>query len=139
MRCAWNCDRKLKLPISADDARRIINEMLARLKRSHFQLLPSVATADDAVTGDAIVPIDVRVAAGPLAGWPEGPLLIVTRVDAAAARSGLTAGDVVSQTDGFTLRARSPRSPPSKIRGRAVSGCGRRPPARCTAWRARTP
>jgi carboxyl-terminal processing protease len=104
----WNAVRaelrpKAEAAGSADDVRRIIKEMLARLKRSHFQLLPSVATADDAVTGDAIVPIDVRVATGPLAGWPDGPALIVTRVDAAAARSGLTAGDVVSQIDGFVV------------------------------------
>jgi carboxyl-terminal processing protease len=88
---------------SAEEVRRIIKEMLARLKRSHFQLLPAVATADEAVTGDAIVPIDVRVAPGPVPGWPAGPVLIVTRVDAAAARSGLNAGDVVSQIDRFAV------------------------------------
>lgn len=88
---------------SADDVRRVIKEMLARLKRSHFQLLPSVAMAGEAVTGDAIVPIDVRVVPGPQAGWPPGPGLIVARVGPEASRAGLRVGDVVSQIDGVDV------------------------------------
>jgi carboxyl-terminal processing protease len=104
----WNAVRaelrpKAEAAASADDVRRIIKDMLRRLKRSHFQLLPSVATADEAVAGNAIVPIDVRVVAAPVAGWPEGPVLMVTRVDSTAAHSGLKAGDVVSQIDGFAV------------------------------------
>jgi carboxyl-terminal processing protease len=92
---------------SADEVRRVIKDMLARLKRSHFQLLPSVATAEEAVTGDAIVPIDVRVVTG-LTGWPSGLALMVTRVDTMVARSGLKAGDLVSKIDGFDVSRAAP-------------------------------
>jgi carboxyl-terminal processing protease len=51
---------------SPDDARRVINEMLSRLKRSHFALLSGSATADDdmVLKGEATIDIDVRVLDG---------------------------------------------------------------------------
>ena len=51
---------------STDAARAVINEMLGRLKRSHFALLSASATADDdmVLKGEATVDIDVRVVDG---------------------------------------------------------------------------
>ena len=51
---------------SVDAARVVVNAMLARLKRSHFALLPGSASADDDLTlhGEATVEIDVRMLNG---------------------------------------------------------------------------
>jgi carboxyl-terminal processing protease len=49
-----------------DAARAVVNEMLGRLKRSHFALLPGSASADDdmALRGEATVDIEFRVLGG---------------------------------------------------------------------------
>jgi carboxyl-terminal processing protease len=71
------------------DARDVIRELLARLGRSHFTLLtPSAA---EALPGPAAVPIDVRL---------RGDEVIVTRVWATAAASGLSAGQLIAAIDG---------------------------------------
>jgi len=82
---------------SAEAARDVIREMLARLKRSHFVLLSAESVADT-LPGEAIVPIEVRVGA---------PGLVVTRVTAGstAERAGLRAGDVVLAIDEQTVSA----------------------------------
>ena len=51
---------------SPDAARAVVNEMLGRLKRSHFALLPASGGADDdtAIRGEATVDIDVRISDG---------------------------------------------------------------------------
>jgi len=81
---------RVEAAASADEARGVIRDMLARLNRSHFALLSySVA---DALPGPAAVPADVRVAA-------EG--VLITRVtDADALRAGLGAGQVLLTIDG---------------------------------------
>lgn len=81
---------RVQAAASPDEARGVIREMLARLKRSHFVLLS--ATADDALPGAATVPADVRVT-------PEG--ILITRVtDPAAVRAGLAAGQILVAVDG---------------------------------------
>ena len=75
---------------SADAARGVIREMLARLKRSHFVLMS--ATAETALPGSASVPADVRI---------HGGEVIVTRVtDPAATTAGLVAGQALLKIDG---------------------------------------
>ena len=75
---------------SPEEARGVIRELLARLKRSHFVLLS--ASAADALPGPAAPPIDVRVTA-------QG--VVVTRVtDPDAAREGLAPGQLVLAVDG---------------------------------------
>jgi len=49
--------------LSSDDARAVVDELLVRLKRSHFALLSSSVSASDdlALRGEATVDLDVRV------------------------------------------------------------------------------
>jgi carboxyl-terminal processing protease len=75
---------------SPEAAREVIRELLARLKRSHFVLL--TATADDMVSGPALVPIEMRIAAG------EAVITAVT--DRKAADAGLKPGFVIVSIDG---------------------------------------
>jgi carboxyl-terminal processing protease len=75
---------------SPDDARRVINEMLARLKRSHFVVLSSSVLDGGAPIGEATVPIEVRVAA-------QG--LLITNVEAGST-AGLVAGQWMRSIDG---------------------------------------
>ncbi|MCR4375922.1 MAG: S41 family peptidase [Acidobacteria bacterium] len=78
---------------TAEAARAVIVEMLARLKRSHFVLMPAVAAKDDpAPAGDARVDIDVRV-------WETD--VVITRVTAGspAAVAGLAAGQLLLAVD----------------------------------------
>lgn len=78
---------------TADAARAVIVEMLARLKRSHFVLMPAAAASDEpAPAGDAVVDIDVRV-------WEQD--VVITRVTAGspAAVTGLAAGQVLLAVD----------------------------------------
>lgn len=51
---------------SVDAARAVVNEMLGRLKRSHFALLPGSASADDdmALRGEATVDLEFRALGG---------------------------------------------------------------------------
>src|SRR5262249_7355254 len=53
---------RVRAAATPETARAVIREMLARLHRSHYALL-SAASPVDAVTGDAMVQIDVRVVA----------------------------------------------------------------------------
>ena len=81
---------RVEAATSLEEARAVIRELLARLKRSHFTLLS--ASAADALPGPAAVPIDVRVVADEV---------VITRVaDTEAARAGLTAGQTVLAVDG---------------------------------------
>ncbi len=78
---------------TAEAARAVIVEMLARLKRSHFVLMPAVAASDDpAPAGDAVVDIDVRV-------WKTD--VVITRVTAGspAEAAGLAAGQLLLAVD----------------------------------------
>lgn len=79
---------------SPDEARHVIVEMLARLQRSHFVLLPSVAPADDpAPAGEATIGVDLRVVESDV---------VITRVEAGspAAKAGLAQGQVLLGVDG---------------------------------------
>jgi len=73
-----------------DEARGVVRQMLARLKRSHFVLLS--ANSQDALPGEAAVPAEVRVT-------PDGAL-VVRVTDAAASRAGLAAGQLLVRVDG---------------------------------------
>ena len=68
-----------------DESRRVINEMLARLHRSHFVVLSSSAVDDGGPIGEATVPIDIRITPGGV---------LITRVPAGSPglRDGLAPG-----------------------------------------------
>jgi carboxyl-terminal processing protease len=93
----WNAVRaelrpKAEASTSAGEVRRVITDMLARLKRSHFVVLSDSAVGDNTPVGEAAVPIDVRVTDGGL---------VISRVEAGspAARDGLSAGQVILAID----------------------------------------
>lgn len=79
---------------STDDARAVVNEMLGRLKRSHFALLSGSATGDDdmVLKGDATVEIDFRIA---------GNEVIVT--DTSHRRRRYTTGDLAPVQSGSRI------------------------------------
>jgi carboxyl-terminal processing protease len=78
---------------TADEARAVVRQMLARLKRSHFVLLS--ASAQEALPGEAAVPAEVRVT-------PDGAL-VVRVTDAAASRAGLAAGQMLVRVAGHDV------------------------------------
>src|SRR5579871_4543609 len=86
---------KAEAATSENDVRRVLREMLSRLKQSHFQLLPSVAAADETVAGDAVLPFDVRVTREAGGDRSSDPRVMITRVDRAAISAGLHAGDLI--------------------------------------------
>jgi carboxyl-terminal processing protease len=93
---------------SADAARTVIREMLARLKQSHFVLLAE--TADNIVSGPASVPIDIRILNGEV---------IVTRVtDPSGAKAGLVPGQSIVTIDGADVAALVARAQGSDRRAR---------------------
>jgi len=75
---------------SPEAARVVIRELLTRLKRSHFVLL--TATPEEMVSGPALVPIEIRMAAR------EPVITAVT--DKKAAAAGLKPGLVIVSIDG---------------------------------------
>jgi carboxyl-terminal processing protease len=78
---------KVQAADSAETVRKVIRDMLGRLHQSHFVLLSSESVADT-LPGEAIVPLEIRVA-------PAG--LVITRVlpESTAEHAGLRAGDVI--------------------------------------------
>ncbi|HKV99450.1 MAG TPA: S41 family peptidase [Vicinamibacterales bacterium] len=78
---------KVEAADSAESVRQIIRDMLGRLHQSHFVLLSSESVADT-LPGEAIVPVEIRVA-------PAG--VVITRVTAgsSAEQAGLHPGDVI--------------------------------------------
>lgn len=94
---------------SIDDARDVIRDMLARLGKSHFQLLAPSRT--NTVSGPATVAADIRIVNGEV---------VVTRVTGAEARKagllpghrllsvdGRSAGDAVRSASGADARGRA--------------------------------
>ncbi len=84
---------RVETAATPDAARAVIGDLLARLKRSHFALMPAAGSADDRPpAGDAMVEIDVRVMA-------DG--VVVTRVadGSDAARAGVTPGQLLLAVD----------------------------------------
>lgn len=81
---------RVQAATTPEEARAVIREMLARLKRSHFVLLS--ASSQEALPGEAAVPADVRIT--------DGGALIVRVTDLAASRAGLAAGQSLLQVDG---------------------------------------
>jgi carboxyl-terminal processing protease len=83
---------------SADAARDVIRDMLARLHRSHFVLLSASAASNEGLPGEATVPIEIRVA-------PAG--VVVTRVTAGstAEQAGVRPGALVAAIDGQPVSA----------------------------------
>jgi carboxyl-terminal processing protease len=81
---------RVQTAATADEARAVIREMLARLKRSHFVLLS--ASSQEAWPGEASVPADIRIT-------PQGAL-IVRVTDLAASKAGLAAGQLLLRVDG---------------------------------------
>jgi carboxyl-terminal processing protease len=75
---------------SMDEARNVIREMLARLRKSHFQLLAPSAT--NTISGPALVPAEIHVLNGEI---------VITKVTGAAARkAGLLPGLRLISVDG---------------------------------------
>ena len=76
---------------SVGAARAVVNEMLARLKRSHFALLPASAAIDDdmVLKGEATPDIDVRVVDGQV-------IVIADRTRASAGARGLSGQRIVA-------------------------------------------
>jgi carboxyl-terminal processing protease len=95
---------------SPDAARAVISEMLARLRRSHYSLLTGGA---DAMPGDAIVPIDVRVIDGDV---------VMTRVfgGAAADRAVLAPGARILSIDGELASTWAAKAAGPDARSRAL-------------------
>lgn len=85
---------------SMDDARGVVNAMLARLKRSHFALLSATTAVDDdtIVTGSAVVDVDVRILNGE-------PVIVGDRSGALGTVAGLNGQRIVS-IDGRSMAAR---------------------------------
>ena len=88
---------KVQAADSAETARGLMRDMLARLHHSHFVLLSS-DSASEALPGEAVVPIDVRVA-------PAGLVIVKIAPGSTAEHAGLHAGDVVTSIDGQTVQA----------------------------------
>ncbi len=78
---------------SIDDVRQVIRDMLSRLHQSHFVLLAPTPGEDP--TGEAAVPVDLRVRDGDV---------VVTRVGPGVPE-GLTAGERLLGVDGLTVAA----------------------------------
>jgi carboxyl-terminal processing protease len=96
---------KAEASASTDETHRIINEMLGRLKRSHFALLPAGGSFSElALRGPANVAIDVR----PLDGG-----IVITQVadGSPAARAGLAPGQRIVNIDGQPIAARPGEAP----------------------------
>jgi carboxyl-terminal processing protease len=83
---------------SHDDARAVMQEMLGRLKESHFAIIPAVvySALDDDGTGPGTTGIDVRVLGGHA---------VVTSVDpgSPAAQQGVRPGWQIERTHGIDL------------------------------------
>lgn len=84
-----------------DDARAVVVEMLARLKRSHFALLASGGSADDEMVlkGEANVGADVRVAGGEIVVTHVSPL-------GGSSTKGLAPGQRIVSIDGRSMAPR---------------------------------
>ena len=84
---------KVLAATTPDEARAVIREMLATLKRSHFGLMSPATAADAVPTGTSIVPIETRLI---------GNDVVITRVreGSEAVRVGLKPGQVLIQVDG---------------------------------------
>ena len=113
---------------SDDDLRGVLREMLARLGRSHFDILPAGApppAADSAVTADATGDVGLEVT--PIDGEP-----VVTRVIAGGPARRRSASRLDcgadegrgSAPDGGNRRKRS-RLPPVGVNGRPAAWCDR--------------
>jgi carboxyl-terminal processing protease len=75
----------------ADEARRVLRDMLARLGQSHFVLL-SAASASEALPGDATIAIDLRAES-------RGIVVVSVEPDSNAAKAGVRAGDRITSID----------------------------------------
>lgn len=86
---------------STDAARAVINEMLARLKRSHFALLSSSASADDdmVLKGEATVDVDVRIVGGDVVITRDGQSMS-GQVETRTGTVGRLAGRTILTIDG---------------------------------------
>jgi carboxyl-terminal processing protease len=97
---------------SAEDVRKVIREMLGRLKQSHFQLMSS-ASVEDTLPGPAVVAVELRVAL---------PDIVITHVTekSPAERAGLRAGDLLVAIDrqqaSDWVRAGASEAPNSRVR-----------------------
>lgn len=92
-----------------DDARAVVREMLARLRKSHLALLSGTEMVEDdmVLRGEAVVPIDVRVLANQIVITRVRPSL---RVSAERART-LKPGAALLSVDGRDVRPRAGESP----------------------------
>jgi len=107
---------KVESAASPEAVRVILRDMIGRLKQSHFVLLSS-ASAADTLPGEAIVPIEIRVA--PTAASATMSVVIVkVTVGSSADRAGLRAGQVIVSLDGVAAStwSDSARGPASHAR-----------------------
>jgi carboxyl-terminal processing protease len=108
----WNAVRvelrpKADAATSLDGVRAVITDMLGRLHRSHFVLLPAGGTASDPPMGEASVPIEFRITDPMIPGMIPGPKVVVTRANAgsSAERAGIRPGDVITRIDDVAVLA----------------------------------
>lgn len=111
----WNAVRdelrpKVEAATSPEAVRTILRDMIGRLKQSHFVLLSSASTADT-LPGEAIVPIEVRVASA-------GVVVVKVSAGSSADRAGLRPGHVIVSIDGVAASSwsESARGPASHAR-----------------------
>jgi carboxyl-terminal processing protease len=114
----WNAVRvelrpKAEGAESADAVRRVIAEMLGRLKRSHFVLLSSSPGSDDVLPGEATLPIDIRVI-------PAGVVITHVEGGSAAQHAGLAPGQMVVAVDGYAIPAGPDVAPGADARAQAL-------------------
>jgi hypothetical protein len=85
---------RVEAAATPDEARRVIIDMLARLKRSHFVLLAPMADDGPRPAGDATLGVDVRVLDRDV---------VITKVmtGSSAEKAGLAQGQIILAVDGY--------------------------------------
>ncbi len=105
---------KAEAAASADDVRKVIRDMLGRLKQSHFVLMSSAST-EDTLPGPASIAIEFRVS--------PSDLLVITGVVPAspAERAGLHPGEIIVSIDSHLASEWTKRDPAEGANPRARS------------------
>ena len=104
---------KAEAATTPEMVRNVIRDMLARLHQSHFALISASSDAD-AVSGDAIVPIEFRVTAA-------GTLITSVDPRSQVYRAGVRAGDRLAGVAGRSLQSFSENAEGADDRARRVA------------------